>query len=84
LGVTELAEIGIKLYPNPVKNQLNIERLSGEVATLSFYSILGEKVLEQQIEGVKNTVNVSSLSTGSYIVRIKQGNSVVSQKVFVE
>jgi len=84
LGVTELAEIGIKLYPNPVKNQLNIERLNGEVATLSFYSILGEKVLEQQIEGVKNAVNVSSLSIGSYIVLIKQGNSVVSQKVFVE
>ncbi len=84
VGVNELAQLGIKVYPNPVKNQLNIERQSGEEATISIYSLLGEKVLEQQVEGVKSAINVSSLSTGNYLLRIEQSGNVVSQKIQVE
>lgn len=84
VGVNELAKLGIKVYPNPAKNTLYIQSESGEPATISFYSILGEKVLEKQIEGVQNKIDISEIARGTYILRIHQGQNLVSQAIQVE
>ncbi|MEY2924959.1 MAG: hypothetical protein RLZZ337_1507, partial [Bacteroidota bacterium] len=45
---------------------------------------LGEKVLEKQIEGVQNTLDISEIAQGTYILRIEQGQNLVSQSILVE
>ncbi|MEY2925447.1 MAG: hypothetical protein RLZZ337_1997 [Bacteroidota bacterium] len=84
VGVNELAKLGIKVFPNPAKNVLYIQSQNGEAATIGIYSILGEKVLEKQMEGVQNTLDISEIAQGTYILRIEQGQNLVSQSILVE
>jgi hypothetical protein len=56
---------GVKIYPNPVSNILNIE--NGEGKPFDIVNVLGQKVLT----GSSNqAINVSTLTQGTYILKI--------------
>ncbi len=57
---------------NPVNNQLTIKGATSKVNQLSIYSILGNKVMSKSLNNSNGdiSVNVSSLSTGLYIVEM--------------
>jgi hypothetical protein len=57
----------IKIYPNPAKDELHIANLSSN-DEYSIFNIAGEKV----ISGKDSPVNVSSLMSGFYIVKVQQ------------
>lgn len=65
-------EISMWLFPNPVRNTLNIQ--SGENvgdANLQIFAITGELVFERKIQmGNHYTLNLSFLNEGSYHLRI--------------
>lgn len=62
------------IYPNPVSDQLNIKFSDNqELASLEIYSITGNRVFSSK----KNDVDVSSLSKGIYLVKIKLANGKV-------
>ena len=60
----------VKLYPNPVTQQLNLD--APEANKLEIYHISGKKVLERKLNNEnKITMDVSELLPGSYFVRIE-------------
>ncbi|WP_298892769.1 T9SS type A sorting domain-containing protein [uncultured Psychroserpens sp.] len=70
----EYSELDIKMYPNPAKDILNIqipEHLN--IDNVSIFSATGQKV--NDYDTLQN-INVSSLSTGLYFVRIQSGKTV--------
>ena len=56
----------MKVYPNPVTNHLTIESTS-EIESLEIYDTNGRKILGQKSND--NSIDVSHLSAGSYIIR---------------
>src|SRR5690606_10034724 len=73
------------LYPNPVSAQINISfPKSAENAEFSLYNILGEQILKTRISALKNTIDVSSLSSGMYIASITSNNKTTSYKIIKE
>ncbi|ESU18662.1 hypothetical protein FCR2A7T_20640 [Flavobacterium cauense R2A-7] len=69
------------VYPNPVNNVLNIEtKQTIEVSSVSIYNQLGQLVLV--IPNAKNTksVDVSSLSSGNYFVKINSDKGTSNTK----
>jgi hypothetical protein len=68
-----------KLYPNPVRNILNIQ-LEETLEKIEFYSILGRKVLESN----NSSVNVSNLASGIYLLKVYTQNGKVGVKRFVK
>jgi hypothetical protein len=76
----------LTIYPNPVKQQLNItsgESLQG--STLSVYDITGKQVIAPRIANAgTNQVNVSSLAPGVYTVVITRNGKKVATKQFVK
>ena len=72
-------DIEASLYPNPVTNTLNIE-MSNEVKSIEIYNILGQKVLEAS----NKQINVSSLVSGIYMVKIQDVENEVSTKKFIK
>jgi len=56
----------VKLYPNPVSATLYIETGTDIIPTVKLYSIQGALLLEAQ----ENSINLSSLSNGIYIVEV--------------
>lgn len=69
----------VNLYPNPSNDEVNIE-MKNEVDSIEIYTILGQKVLESK----NKQINVSSLATGIYMVRIKDTENAISTKKFIK
>lgn len=80
LGLQEPNEISFQLFPNPTNNQLTIKRSYSGTAKISVCNMLGEVVIEKEIEEEKAVINVSGLANGVYFIRIDEGNNSSVQK----
>ena len=71
------------MYPNPVNDVLTIQSKNIEVSKVEIYNTIGQRVLEQ--DGlVKNTINVSSLPKGIYVLKLNSDSKSYSTKIVVE
>jgi len=66
----------ISIYPNPVKNTLNIK---GELESVEIYDVFGKLVLTS----TKNTINTSKLANGIYVLNINTNNSTITKRITV-
>lgn len=76
---TEVADPAIRVYPNPVASTLTLESnedLSG--TAISVHDKLGNQVLSTVSAG--NSVDVSTLPPGTYIVRITHGGKQIVKR----
>jgi len=71
---TILNEDEISIYPNPVNNYLKIDINLSEVY-VDIYSVTGKKVFSEFIKKGNNNLNLSSLKTGIYLMKIKKNNT---------
>ena len=69
----------LALYPNPVKDVLNIETET-EITSIEIYNLLGQKVKTAK----SRNVNVAELSNGTYMVRVQDTNNAVKSMKFVK
>jgi len=70
------------IYPNPVKNILTIDSsLNLDQSIISVFDLAGRRVMNYRLASGINSVNVSELSAGEYILRvITEENHISSQK----
>jgi hypothetical protein len=68
VGLNEITETAIKLYPNPAKNEVIIEY--DDMERILITSMLGQEICNYQVNGNRHVINVSTLKKGLYIVRI--------------
>jgi len=61
-------------YPNPASNRMTIVNPleNNENGTLEVYDVTGKKILQKQVNGNNDKINVdtASLSNGTYIYKI--------------
>ena len=74
--------VGVKIYPNPAKNILNITSDSFEVKNVEIYNLLGKLVLFETV-GNQN-LNISALNKGVYFVKVTQEGKTITRKLVVE
>jgi hypothetical protein len=73
----------IVLHPNPLKNQLSITASSiDKIDGIEIFDLTGRKV--NSIEAINSTINVSELSAGNYILKIKSGSQVTVKRFVKE
>lgn len=70
----------LKIFPNPVKDILNIS-FDKEITLVSLYNLLGQEVITSPINANETTIDVSQLTSGTYLLKINSGNSVKTLKV---
>jgi hypothetical protein len=76
VGVNDFTS-NLSVYPNPVKDVLNIE---GNYTSVDVLDILGNLVLSSK--ATKN-INVSSLADGVYMLNIKTENGIAVKKITI-
>ena len=69
--------LNIQIYPNPVKDILNIK---GDYSSLEIYNLYGELVLTSN---AKRNINTESLSNGIYLVKIKDEKAFSISKIII-
>lgn len=82
LSVAENNISGLKVYPNPAKNTLYVTSDSFTAKQVELFDVLGKSVLNTKT--VNNTVNISSLSKGVYVVKITEEGKTATRKIVVE
>ena len=69
------------IYPNPTNTILNIE--NAENSTIEVYDLLGRVVLFENNISTNNQLNVSNLPIGTYLIKIKNNNKIITDKFIV-
>lgn len=84
-GLNELKNLDFKIYPNPAKDQVNVELADNSQYVLEFYDLLGKKITTHSFTGKNNIIDVSSFSKGVYFVKInKQGIIIATKKLIID
>jgi hypothetical protein len=79
LSLESTLENDLILYPNPTKGLLNLNANYGfENAIFSVFDITGKRVLNDRFNS--NTIDVSELSSGNYILRVINNGVIKTQK----
>ncbi len=79
-GATNVKEFNI--YPNPTNGLLTIEHGVETITHLEVNNLLGQVVLQPQIQ--QNTINISTLPSGIYMLSVTTKNGRTSQRVVKE
>ena len=82
---TLLNESKIILYPNPTKNEIHLdidETIRNEIKKISIYNLLGELVFSA--DKYLQTIPLSNISSGMYLVKISTSEFEISKKLIVE
>lgn len=64
----------IIIYPNPIKDILNIKTENSILSTVSIIDFQGREVLTKSTN--LNSINMSKFSSGVYFLKIKSDNNV--------
>ena len=79
-GVEEEGDPGI-IYPNPATKWLNIQLPDDkDDARIAIYSINGEQIISEKINGNLNTIDISGINSGMYIAEIKLKEKTIQKK----
>ncbi len=80
LNTENFEEDTFNIYPNPVKDLLNVSA-SKNINTIQIFDLAGKKVFSESPRNNEAQINLSSLVTGVYIVKLISDNSVNSLKL---
>lgn len=86
VSISELeAGLDFKIYPNPAQESLQYEINGADLlgGTLTLLDINGKPVLSKNISGNVGTLNVKSLSDGTYLLQYEAEGLTVSKKVLI-
>jgi hypothetical protein len=81
VDIAENADAGVSVYPNPANNVVTVE--NAENAQITIVNMVGQVVASQVANSNRESINISDLSNGTYVIRIENGNEVSTQKLNV-
>jgi Zn-dependent metalloprotease len=84
VGASELITSDIKIYPNPAKNTLYISGFpeSSNEIIIELQNIEGKTLKQAVLNG--NSLDISDLSTGMYVLKIQIQDEIIHQKLMIK
>jgi Domain of unknown function (DUF4465)/Secretion system C-terminal sorting domain len=80
-GINSDSESRVVLYPNPSSGQFTIELNTEEELNVTIYAITGLQVYANRKLVSGQSIDISDLPNGAYIVRIRHSGGVVSKMI---
>lgn len=86
----KLAIEKLKFHPNPSDGKFTLEFSTQEKGTteVMIYDINGRQVYQEKVKNFdglyKNDIDISSESTGTYFLKIKQGDKLCTKKIILD
>ena len=77
VGINENeALLAVSIFPNPANTTISLSNLT-QVYNVAIYNMLGQKVKDQQVDANTNSINISDLTLGVYILKFEDYNNVL-------
>lgn len=80
LNVNDQELIGLSAYPNPVADLWNI-RTQAELNNVAIFNILGQKVIDQNLNGTAASISMAGLKSGLYFATVSTDQGAQSIKI---
>ncbi|MEX0996076.1 MAG: T9SS type A sorting domain-containing protein [Flavobacteriaceae bacterium] len=82
LSTQSFDKLKVDMYPNPVRNGVvTIKTNSNQPLQVSVFDVLGKQVISKTVSN--NTLNVSNLKAGVYLVQVTENNATSTKKLIV-
>lgn len=86
LSIEDINEFSLQIIisPNPTQDVINIDynRRLGTITSYDLFDVTGRKITSQVIKPLNNILDLSSLSTGTYFIKLKTiGGAIITKKV---
>ena len=79
-GIAEAAKaIELNVYPNPASSTVNVEA-DEYMNNISVYNLLGEKVMERNLNSTAAQLNIEDLHSGIYLLSIKADGNTYTKR----
>lgn len=82
-GVNDNKLEGVTVYPNPSSAILNLSA-KNTIDKVSIYSVLGQEVMQVSPEQKNPSLNVSSLASGVYVMKVEVDGQTGTYKIIIE
>jgi len=76
-------ELNVTLYPNPTSGSVKVFS-DNEIQRVTVFSMYGQMVLDKEMNAFEATIDLSNLTTGTYMVRIATNNGISTKNLIVE
>ena len=84
LGLSNENILGFATYPNPITNKIfTISSNSSEQKNITIFNVLGKKVFTTRFSGTKKDVDVSSINSGIYILKVIENGKIATKKLVI-
>lgn len=83
VGLTEVAQSTISVYPNPTSDYVQVSSLA-PISNVEILNTLGQVVYSDNTVANGYNISVSNLEKGTYFVKVRTANSVNTSKVIVK
>ncbi|MEM7103227.1 MAG: T9SS type A sorting domain-containing protein [Bacteroidota bacterium] len=83
VSVENIFDAGVKVYPNPAADFINVESTVQQPTSVEIYNILG-KLMTNVVSMDNNRFDVSELEFGMYIIKVNFDNESVIRKVMIQ
>jgi hypothetical protein len=80
-GVSELTDVGVRIYPSPFGDELTVHWANAENRKISLYDVTGRQVYSGTTSDAMVEIPASTLAKGAYMLRIESGDRVSSHTV---
>ena len=89
LGIDEFGVGNFSIYPNPNKGQFNVSlnSSSSNKINVSVYDVRGRIIYDTTFENRSNfnqSINLNSVQSGMYLVKVSDGDKQATKKIIVE
>jgi uncharacterized protein (TIGR02145 family) len=74
----------INIHPNPAIDRITVYVADMQNMNLSVYNIVGELMLQRELNNMTNEIDISALTTGIYIIKVTGADWTMQQKLIKE
>lgn len=80
-GISNITSEKLIMYPNPAYNKVYVQCGNNENLRVQLLDLSGKQVLFKNIDTTNPEINISSLNSGIYIVRVSNGEKMFTEKL---
>jgi len=80
-GELNVEEAEVRMYPNPVDDELSVSVSGGNLSKIELYDLNGRLLLVKLVSGSSVQLPMSDFAKGTYLIRISYNNKVLTKQL---
>jgi len=75
--------VQLHVFPNPAQDFFTIHGLQNKT-TLTLFTALGQVVLTQEVDNIRNTIVINQIPPGMYLYQLTQNQQMITGKIIIK